>query len=405
MNHHQIKSGLWASVVAGILTAALVSCESKNAGEEKDDSVKADTDTDKGSTTGTKVTADNPADSTGVLAAVSLGFSRLIHASGLALQTGTTVDAGGGVILSDARISIGSIKIKANKEMDESEKGMKQGLEDEKKARETAMEAGKKALEQEKEAVEAKYEPQFEGIEDAEKDALKAHMKAEQAVVEEKIAALESKKEGELDALEQQRDDNLKWPGPYVYSLIDNSVTPAIPEIQLVDGSYKRIEFEIKPNRTLGGTDPLLNNAIYLAGTAMVNGTATPFTASFRVDEEFKLMGTGALKVDPTATNALTVAFNPTAWFSMVDFTAAILDATGTVVVSKDSNPAIWKLIRENIKRSTKFGEDKDGDGELKENETEGDGDEGVESEDESASEVEGDESLDEEKDEVETEG
>lgn len=383
MKINQMKTVLWSSVVASVLSASVVSCGNKSGSDETSDETATGSvaGSGGGSTTLNVVSADTPVDSTGSMSTVSLGFGKLTPVSALALNAVSTVDVGGGVVLSDARISIGSIKIKANKEQGESEQGLKQTMKDEKKARELAMEADKKLIEQEKEAIEVKYGPQFEGASETEKSVLKEQMKAEKALIEVKLAALEAGSEAEMDALEAQRDGNLKWAGPYVYSLIDNSVVPAIPDVTLIDGSYKRIEFKVKPNRTLDGTDALLNNAVYLAGTATVNGTATPFTASFRVDEEFKLMGTGALKIDPSVTNALTVAFNPATWFLMVDFSAATVDATGTIVITPDSNPGIWQLIRENLKRSTKFGEDNDGDGELKADESAGGGDEAVDEE------------------------
>lgn len=407
MSNLELKHVTRNCIIATALAVTLFSCENSAGSKDKADTNSSDSDTDKIKSTEKTVEATNPADSTGVMATIGLGFARLKPTSALGLQESAVLDLGNGLELSDARLSIGSIKIKANKETDKSEDDLKQALEGEKKSRESAMESDKKNLELEKEAIEAKYEPKFEGAEDSEKDVLKAEMKAEIALVEEKIAALEFKKEEELASIEEQKDGNFKWRGPFVYSLIDNSVTPAIPEAQLVDGSYKRIEFKIKPNRTLGGTDPMLNNAIYLAGKAMVNGAPTPFTASFRIDEEFKLMGAGALKVDPSVSNALTIAFNPAAWFATVDFSAATLDVTGSISIGQDSNPEIWKQIRENIKRSTKFGEDKDNDGELKDDEAEGDGDEGLEAdktEEDAVDAEDAEKKVDEEKKETATE-
>ena len=386
MKINQVKTNLWSSVVVGVLAAMVVSCGNSDSDETSDETANSGVVSSGSGGSATVVSADTPVDSTGLMATVSLGFGKQTPAIALALAPVTTVDVGGGIVLSDARISIGSIKIKANKDLGEAEQGLKQTMKDEKKAYELTMEADKKLIEQEKEAIEIKYKPQFEGASDAQKRLLKDQMKAEKALIEVKLAALEASSEAEMDALEARRDGNLKWSGPYVYSLIDNSVTPAIPDVTLIDGSYKRIEFKVKPNRTLAGTDALLNNAVYLAGTATVNGALIPFTASFRVDEEFKLMGTGALKIDPSVTNALTVAFNPASWFKLVNFSGATVDATGTIVVSSDSNQGIWQIIRENLKRSTKFGEDKDGDGELKVDESAGGGDEAVDEEKSAAS-------------------
>jgi hypothetical protein len=374
--HKQL--GLWTGLAATVLLGTLAGCGKKSGkGDEADDGNGTVT----GTPTAGSTSAVTPADSTGAMGSVTLNFSRLGAASGLALQDEAVLDIGAGIVISDARINIGSIKIKANKDEDESERALKQALEDEKKSREAALEADKEALEQEKESIETKYEPLFEAASDEEEDALKDQMRAEQAVVEEKLATLESTKDQELDALEEERDGNLKWRGPFVYDLVGNSVSPAIPDVQLVDGSYRRIEFKIKPNRTLDGADPMLNSSVYVAGTVLVGSSPTPFAVSLRIDEEFKLMGAGALKVDPSISNALNVAFDPAVWFAAVDFSTASVDATGTIVVSDASNQELWQVVRDNLKRSTKFGEDEDGDGELKEDEAEGDGEEGVEAE------------------------
>lgn len=343
--------------------------------DDEEDDAAVPTSPGGGTTVGT-IAADRPGDSTGQSAALSLNFGT--DGTALALQAVTSLDVGGGVTLTDARISIGSIKIKANKETGGDERALKDELKAEKKSREAALEADKKLLEDKKEAVKKKYEPQFESAStEAEKDALKVQMIAEVALVEKDLATLEATKEEEMAALEAQRDGNVKWKGPYVYDLIAGGITPALPEVSLVDGSYRRIEFKVKPNRTLEGTDPLLNNSIYLEGTVNLAGTPTPFAASFRVDEEFKLMGAGAFKVDPSVANAMTVVFNPASWFTGVDFTGAIVDATGVISVTDVVNPGIWELIRKNVKTSTRFGKDEDNDGKLGTEEESGDGVEG----------------------------
>lgn len=368
---------LWSSV-ALTMVMSVAACSKGSSGDDSDGSGSTGGVTSTGSSSG--ASTDVPADSTGTSGAVSLSLATLgSSASALMLQGATSLDVGGGIVLTDARLSIASIKIKANKVEDEDEVSGEKTIESEKDALEEAMKADKEALEQQKEDIKATYEPQFEAATtDEAKDLLEDQMEAEVGAVELQMAALEGGIDDQIAALEASLDGNLKWKGPYVYDLVNKAVSPEIPAVDLVDGSYRRIEFKIKPNRTLEGTDPLLNNSVYVAGTVDIAGTPTPFTVSLRIDEEFKLMGTNAFKVDPAVANSLTVAFDPTVWFAGVDLSTGVADASGTIVIDNVSNEGLFASIRKNLKASTKFGEDEDGDGELGADEEDGDGEEGV---------------------------
>lgn len=341
------------------------------------------------------VAADSPADSTGKSASVTLNLGGTSRSLGL-VETAGTLDIGGGIVLTQARVNVGSIKIKAEKAQSAAEKALKKTLEAEKKNKEKALEEDKKAIEAKKEESKKKYEPLLEAAADeAEKDTIKEQMAAELQLVEQELAALEATKDEELAALEAQKDQNLKWRGPYMYDLVNGTTTPEIPAADLTDGSYRRIEFKIVPNRTLAATDPMLNNSIYIEGSVAVAGVESAFTVSMRIDQEFKLMGAGAFKVDPSVDNALTVAFDPATWFTGVSFAAATPNALGVIEVNETSNALIWQAIAKNCKTSTRFGKDDDGDGKLKSEESAGDGQEGVteaESQEEQDTENESDE-------------
>jgi hypothetical protein len=379
-----------AFCAALLLTIAAFGCSKKGGdGDSSDDDTSGITGTGgQGAGNTLAVGADVPPDSTGASAPVTLVFATSSSAA-LALAGG--LDVGGGLELTEARVSIGKIKIKASKERSAEERALRDELKAQRKAREKEIEAEKDALEAEKEAIEKSYEPRFEGLDGDEKDALKDQMEAEKDAVEAKLSLLEEGKDAELEAFESERDGNLRWKGPFVYDLVAGGVTPAIPAVDLADGSYRRIEFKVRPNHEVDAADPLLNHSIYAAGTVDVGGTATPFTVSLRAEEEFMLMGAGAFVVEPSVEAALTVAFAPANWFTDVDFTAATLDASGTIAIDDATNVDIYKAIVKNLKSSTRFGKDEDHDGKLGESEHEGDGDEGIavhEQEDEQESEV-----------------
>ncbi len=327
------------------------------------------------------VSTDKPADSTGATSTLNLGFGTASSsAAALALAAGaTSLDLGNGIILTDARVSVGAIKIKANKETSADEKAARSAAKQARDASKAETKTSEDALEQQKDDIKKKYEPLAKAaVSNAEKEQVEANMKAELALIEQDRATLHAAKDDEVAAHEAQQDGNVRWVGPYVYDLVANSVAPALPPVDLVDGSYRRIEFKVRPNRAVDATDALLNNAVYIAGKVLLGGVAIPFTISMPIEEEFKLMGAGAFKVDPTLNNALTIAFDPAGWFSAVDFSKAVKDGLGSITISDSLNADIYEALLDNLKRSTRFGDDKDHDGKLKSDEAEGAGDEGV---------------------------
>lgn len=321
-----------------------------------------------------------PKDSTGVEAAIGVDFTSGTSAS--ALQLVGTLDVGGGVILSDARVSIASIKLKAEKAEDDEEKALKEELEKMEEDLKASSQEDEDGFETSLQEIESRYEALIEvAADETAKDQLEVDREAEKDAVEEQMAVVKKEREDQIDALKAERDSSMKWKGPYVYDLIGNTVTPALPESSIMDGSYKRIEFELKPNRTLEATDPLLNHSVYLEGTVDIAGVATPFKFAFDMSEQFKMFSAQGAPVVAGAANNLVVAFQPALWFANVDFSSGIKDAAGVIIIDKNSNPELLKAIKHNIKSSTKFGKDDDGDGELKEEESDGDGAEAVEEE------------------------
>lgn len=341
-----------------------------------------------GGTTSQTLSVDIPADSTGGSGTASLGFALASSDLGLALTTAASLDLGSGIVLSEARVNIGAIKLKANKDRTADEKAMLRQQRLDMKASEAQMESDKKALEQSKEALESTYEQEkAAATTDAERAAARTKLITGLVGLEERKAALHAAKEAAQAEKEAAADGNMRWKGPYVYDLISETITPAVASVSIPDGSYKRIEFKLRANRTADASDALLNKSVYLAGTVTISGVATPFTVSLESDEQVMLNTTDAFKIESGVANALIVGLTPANWFTGVDLSSASKNTDGTIELSPGSNTPLLEMIKKNIKAKTKFGKDKDGDGKVSDSEVKGDGQDGANavSEDEAA--------------------
>ena len=318
--------------------------------------------------------ATRPADSTGTL--TDIGFKLGTSTSAMALVAPQQIDAGGGVVITTARISIASIKIKAEKQESAEEVSAESEIKTSNSQEDKKDEAADKADELAVESSKASFKSRYES---ATTDAAKAVVKKDEEAAKQRIEAgkaarHEAKERAQIER-EAAKDESMKWKGPYVYDAVKMSTEQAIPVAKILDGSYRRIEFKIKPNRSVAATDPLLNHSVYVSGTVSA-GVSAPVTFVFRtrVDEEFKLMGAGSIKMEASAVNNVTVAFDVKSWFSGANLVAATQDADGIIYIDDKNNKQLYESIRTSIKKSTKFGEDKDGDGDIAEAESAGDG-------------------------------
>ena len=341
-----------------LITGLLVSTLGFSCGQEKKSAIDA-----------TSITSSTPTDSHGKIAHIQLKFSSR-SAPKVPLSLLASLDIGGGIMLSDARLNIGKIKIEPEMGEDEDEKND----DDELKALEAENEADMKdeeaAWEAELDAIHKKFQIQKDAATtEVEKAAIKANKKAEIAVLELKIAAAKKVFEDKLDALEAEKDDDMEWKESYVYDLIQNTVAPSIPGVDVLDGTYHRIEFELKPNRSLAGTDPLLNNSVYIAGTVVVGTSKVPFTYALDLCEELELTGVKGTHIQPEVVNSLMITFKPAAWFAGIDLSTAVRDASGSILINKANNIGLYLAIKKQIRSSANFGTDDDNDGELEDSE------------------------------------
>ncbi len=201
---------------------------------------------------------------------------------------------------------------------------------------------------------------------------------------------------GSLSEAEATENENIKFRGPYVINLIQNSVSPALPAISLAAGSYRSLDLKLDKlegdevnesgSPLVAATDPMFGRSIYLSGTYSgdtASGTVTdmPFTLSFELDEHFVVDAGGQdLAISATEPNPVIVAFRLVRWLKLDDLTANdkgvdfrnVTPASGAISLSDQSNgnnQKVWEVIRKAVKQSADFGRDSDEDGRLESNE------------------------------------
>ena len=91
------------------------------------------------------------------------------------------------------------------------------------------------------------------------------------------------------------------------------------------------------------------------------------------------MRGSTDFEVDSGATNVLLLNFELGAWFKDVAIAQATPTNRGEIHINTTSNKPLYDQILKNIRRSTRFGEDLDGDSILDDDEAVGDGTDFVE--------------------------
>ena len=292
----------------------------------------------------------------------------------------TQVELGSGLVIEEAKLNIGRIKLKTESDKyddqvtfketkktidtkDKSEAYVKEEYKTEGKGEEepskdkesyklfegaSSGEEGEKEVnpeEKEKEKeIEKNYDPDEKKV-----DESKDHMLAEK----------------ELEELENIQDGTLKWSASYIYDIVRDTVSPEIPEIKTLDGEYTRVEFKIKPSSTEGGDPDMQERSAYIFGSVEVEGSLVPFEFSTFKTIKFSLKGDGVMDFRAGGVNQLLVRFDVDSWLSGLDFSLASRSEDGVIEINEYQNLDLYESILVNMKHSTKFGDDLDGDGEL----------------------------------------
>lgn len=181
-------------------------------------------------------------------------------------------------------------------------------------------------------------------------------------------------KQGKDDAEERET-----FSGPYAVDLLSNSTIPSLSKVALSPGKYNDIQLKthrLEPNQIPGisSTHPLLDNSIYVEGDYIPTvGSSVHLVIKVDVSEEFSLFEEGSTaggaKVDSGSNLSILIAFRLNHWFDFSNQRYDFSDLSGSNVTidSKGGEIAksIQEILKEKIKNSADFGEDKDSDGKL----------------------------------------
>lgn len=221
--------------------------------------------------------------------------------------------------------------------------------------------------------LKSEYDGLIAAASEDDKEDLRESEDEQRQELESELAAIEKEIEDEKDEYEEARDETLKFTEVYVYDLIARNILPEPPTITLADGGYARLEFQTRPFR---GADDIKfqNRSILVTGNYALNDENYHFEFEVREPLEYILRGSEDFQVSAEEDNSLVIKFVIQEWFRGVALEEATVNDRGEIHINAGSNLELYALINKNIRRSTTFGKDEDGDGQLAEDESTGDG-------------------------------
>ncbi|MBB6480403.1 hypothetical protein [Spirochaeta isovalerica] len=197
-------------------------------------------------------------------------------------------------------------------------------------------------------------------------------------------------KEIEIE-LEGEDDEESEYSGTYLVDLMNSTVTPDFPAIDLPDGEYDEVQMKIdrltgtetddSSNALAVDGDPMFGRSLYLEGTySPLVGADQPFVLAYTSEEEIQLKDSDSVNSFAiSGLSELIVAFRMDRWFDFsnpeteknIDLTAIagdinLLEDNGSLSVDELD---LMKVIEKNIEESADFGVDSDDDGILEEDE------------------------------------
>lgn len=205
--------------------------------------------------------------------------------------------------------------------------------------------------------------------------------------------------EFELESQQASEEVEFDFKGPFVVNLLDNSISPELPQVELVEGVYNEVKLKIDKiegdevdsngNPVLSPADPLFGNSVVVSGLYtgptgnQGNVSDMSFELIFDFDDELELTGVGDTSVGfnlESGLNQIILAFRTAKWldFSNVEtnesgMEPAQIEVVGGVISltvgSVGNNSSIRDVLYKNIKESLDYGKDIDGDGILESDE------------------------------------
>lgn len=357
--------------VGGLVSIFLFSCS---------DNSSEDTPSESSDTSAIKstVSEEKPSDSSFKLGVVYLNMNSDSQL-GLSLSG---IDAGSGIEITEAKLSVAAIRLKPNKEISAEEEKLNAEIKEQEKADVSAVEGatleafadpqtaslsnngnGKDKPTKEDETVTVKFKKGFGKVKSAAKTLLAG-----------KKDEFSKKEKNNIDAL-KKADASIKLGGPYIFDAVNGTISPSLDSFQMTDGSYRRVAFQLRRNWSVEKDNPLFGNVLYIKGNYNNGTKIIPFEVETHVAMNFIIRGDGAATVAADINNQMKIIFGVASWFEGVDLTNAVVDEDDQFIyINHKSNSEILKSIKTNIKTKTRFGKDANEDNELSDSEVAGEG-------------------------------
>jgi hypothetical protein len=176
--------------------------------------------------------------------------------------------------------------------------------------------------------------------------------------------ALMGIKEIQIKRKEEQLHDTLtprdtinksrfNFKGKYLVDLLTGTTTPDFGLAGFVPGTYNKLESETA--RLVNGTNSISVKGSFTDAASKVYNfnfsTKSEFEFEFESDSGFVLTEGGVLQ--------MLININLPKLFTNVDFSTALVDSNGTVVITENTNAELYKRIKRNIRSTAEIHEDK----------------------------------------------
>jgi len=158
--------------------------------------------------------------------------------------------------------------------------------------------------------------------------------------------ALMGIKEIELKKEDEEFDDgdmNFNFDGNYLVDLLAGTTSPALGFAELTPGTYNK--FESRTAQLLEG-----GNSISLKGT-LTDAGGTPYSFEFSTTSEikFEFESDSAFVITEGTVHDMLVNINLPVLFDGIDFSKAVTDGNGLILINDTSNTDMAMIIKSNI--------------------------------------------------------
>ncbi|MGZ2369597.1 hypothetical protein ACXR6G_07405 [Ancylomarina sp. YFZ004] len=173
------------------------------------------------------------------------------------------------------------------------------------------------------------------------------------------IKEMEIERDSDDDSLEVEYE----WEGPYKVNLLTGVSEPEMDLINIEPGIYN--EFEADIDNVLDG------NLSFVVKAKFTGVDNVEYNVVFETDEEFELEIESeiGIEISETVVNNLLLTIDLNVLFQDIDFSTAVVSEGNIILLNKDSNSELAKLIEDKIDDVTDFEEDENEDEDEEEEE------------------------------------